>query len=375
MTCTMALKCENAILLLQILLIAALCHTAAPCLDHNELDIYLNSSATGEEVVQAVVLKLYSLQIITYDDRCLLRRMALIETEDGISRKTGGGIWALDESKFKNVTSKLDKELREQLCLTVPDSMLHAYLKKPIVSGLAAALYLNYLKSNRSIRIPLHGTIEEQAQFWRTHYHSGDLTVDFFVERVVSFECMKCDAQTASQVNQIQEPLCPMTTACLNSTEKERFLKDNGNGSAVVQAVISKLHSLQILKCDRRLLRRIALVETNDGTNGVPDGGIWALSEKKFSDVASDVKKVLSNKLCLSKFGSIHYALLRKPIVSGLAAYLYLNHLEKTTSASIPLDRNIGEQAQFWMQHYHSGKLNATYFVEQVKKTREGEIL
>ena len=180
-------------------------------------------------------------------------------------------------------------------------------------------------------------------------------------------------AQTASQVNHNQEPLCPMVTTCLNSTEIGLLLQNNGAGSAVVQAVISKLHSIQILVCDHRLLRRIALVETNDGINGVPDGGIWALSENKFNDVASNVEDVLNNKLCLSHIGgSLPFTFLRKPLVSGLAAYLYLNHLEKTINDSIPLAKNIEEQAQFWIQHYHSGGLTETYFMEQVK-TREGK--
>ena len=150
-----------------------------------------------------------------------------------------------------------------------------------------------------------------------------------------------------------------MATTCLNSTEEILF---NGSetGSDIVQAVISKLHSLQILTCDHHLLRRIALVETNYGMKDT-DGGIWALSKSKFNIVSSDVNEVLRNKLC------VNWTAGKQPLVSGLAASLYLNYLEKSKNVRIPLAINIEKQAEFWFQYYHSRKLTAEYFVEKVK--------
>ena len=179
-------------------------------------------------------------------------------------------------------------------------------------------------------------------------------------------------AQNASQVNQTQEPQHPMATTCLNRTEKMFLLNGRETGSHLVQTVISKLHSLQILTCDHRLLRRIALVETNDGISGVPDGGIWALNESKFNAISSDVDEVLSKKLCLNVPGGTTYEYLKKPLVSGLCASLYLNYLEKSRNARIPLARKIEEQAKFWNKYYHTRELTTEYFVEQVK-TREGK--
>ena len=179
-------------------------------------------------------------------------------------------------------------------------------------------------------------------------------------------------AQNASQVNQTQEPQQPMATTCLNSTEKLFLLNDSETGSHLVQTVISKLHFLQILMCDHRLLRRIALVETNDGIDGVPDGGIWALNESKFNVISSDIDEVLSKKLCLNVTRGITYEYLKKPLVSGLSASLYLNYLEKSRNARIPLARNIEEQAKFWNKYYHSRERTTKYFVEQVR-TREGK--
>ena len=110
-------------------------------------------------------------------------------------------------------------------------------------------------------------------------------------------------------------------------------------------------------------------METDDGTRGVPDGGIWALNESNFIAVANEVDEVL-NKLCLAVSGSVPYHFLRKPLMSGLAAGLYLNHLENTLNFSIPLVGNIEEQAQFWIKYYHSRELTADYFVEQVKSLK-----
>ena len=176
-------------------------------------------------------------------------------------------------------------------------------------------------------------------------------------------------AQSVSQVKQTQKQPQTMAKSCLNSTEKRVFLNDSETGSHIVQAVISKLRSIQILMCDHRLLRRIALVETNDGINDVPDGGIWAVSKNMFNITSSDVDEVLSNRLCIN--GAVgNY--LKTPLVSGLAASLYLNHLEKSENARIPLAINIEKQADFWIQYYHTGKLTSRYFVEQVQ-TRESK--
>ena len=185
------------------------------------------------------------------------------------------------------------------------------------------------------------------------------------------FRCFSV-GQTACQVDIPQESQCPMATECLNKEDKKILFNESQTGSEVVQAVISKLYCLQILTCDHRLLRRIALVETNDGINDVPDGGIWALSKSKFDDVASDVEKVLRDKLCLNTTVGVSYTFLRQPFVSGLAAGFYLNFLQKIANAHIPLARHIWEQAHFWIKYYHSQLqgLTAKHFMEQVK-TRE----
>ena len=163
-------------------------------------------------------------------------------------------------------------------------------------------------------------------------------------------------------------------TPCLTGDEKERLLHTYETGDAasavIVQEVISKLHSPQISFCDHRLLKRIALVETN---NSVHNGGIWAVDERKYDIVASEVADILSDKLCLLISDGITYSL-RQPLVSGLAAGLYLNHVENSENINIPKAENVEEQAKFWINHYHSkGLQNVDCFVGIVKR-RDGKL-
>ena len=187
MMCTMASKYLQGRNAIQIALIAALFHTAAPCLNLTESRDLLDPSAIGTSVVQRVVSKLHSLQLVTCNSYRLLRRIALVETEDGATMKRDhGGIWALNDSKFINIKTDVEKAVRNELCLG--GVITYSFLDQPLISGLAASVYLTYLENN-NIRIPLAGYyIEEQAQFWKDYYHSRNLTEDDFVNRVESFE-------------------------------------------------------------------------------------------------------------------------------------------------------------------------------------------
>ena len=183
-------QCRNAIYLLQIALTAALFHTATPCVNMTEdIDLF-DPNANGTNVVQRVVSKLHSLQLVTCNSYRLLRRIALVETEDGTRMQPNhGGIWALDKSKFINIKKDVEELVRTKLCLAGNENTPYAFLDQPLISGLAASVYLTYLENNRNIRIPLAGYyIEEQAQFWKDYYHSGNLTEDDFVNQVESFE-------------------------------------------------------------------------------------------------------------------------------------------------------------------------------------------
>ena len=172
------------IFLLQVYLIASLFPTAAPCPDYNKTTLSLPSYIPGSDVVIAVISELHSLQIIECDHG-LLRRIALVETNDGLTWNSYyGGIWALDESKFHIVAKKAAEVLNSSYCIGDANDIAYYYLMQPLISGLAASLYLNYLVNTLNASIPLAENIEEQAQFWISYYHSGGLTVDYFIKQV-----------------------------------------------------------------------------------------------------------------------------------------------------------------------------------------------
>ena len=177
------------IFLLQVYLIASLFPTAAPCPDYNETTFSLPFYTPGSDVVRAVISELHTLQIIECDHR-LLRRIALVETDNGWTWNSYGGIWALDRSKFHTVAKMTAEVLNSSFCIGDGNgyNIGYYYLRQPLISGLAASLYLNYLVNNLNASIPLAENIEEQAQFWISYYHSRGLTAEYFVEQVQTRE-------------------------------------------------------------------------------------------------------------------------------------------------------------------------------------------
>ena len=180
--------------LLYSVLITALCFLVASC----GVDKTLNDGASGSDVVHAVIAKLDATRIFDNDHR-LLRRLAFVESADGAKDddalcSDGGGIWALQESKFDVVLSSTElASVREGIRLAFGIDWRQITIRdlcKPFYAGLAARMYLYYLEITATARIPLAGNIAEQAQFWITYYHlrSSGLTIDYFIAQVSLLE-------------------------------------------------------------------------------------------------------------------------------------------------------------------------------------------
>ena len=63
------------------------------------------------------------------------------------------------------------------------------------------------------------------------------------------------------------------------------YLQPNANGSAVVLQTIARIQQSGVFGNDNGILRRIAYVETRDGTltnTSINGGGIWAVDENRF---------------------------------------------------------------------------------------------
>ncbi|XP_048238745.1 uncharacterized protein LOC124119917 [Haliotis rufescens] len=134
------------------------------------VDLTMSSGASGTAVVKAVVDRIRS-NCILGDDRLFLRRLAYVESTDGRDAKTyrsgyDGGIWQIDESKFletKTCPSSIVAECNKAKSAFNIDWRTTSWsdLRKPLYSGLAAALYIKKYQSGSP-----PGDVTSQASFW-----------------------------------------------------------------------------------------------------------------------------------------------------------------------------------------------------------------
>ena len=161
-------------------------------------------------------------------------------------------------------------------------------------------------------------------------------------------------------------------------------LHDGATGSDVVQAVIAKLDASRIaFRDDHRLLRRLAFVETADGADSGSSTtrGLWGLDKDKLDLVLSATElaelRIVIEAVFRIDWGAVTVQDLRKPFYAGLVARLYLQYLEVSGRAVIPLAGDIVGQASFWLAYYHTdvGGVSRTevFFVGQVDLLEERE--
>jgi len=119
---------------------------------------------------------------------------------------------------------------------------------------------------------------------------------------------------------------------------------------------------------DNEILRRIAYVETRDGSD--PDtynegnyGGIWAVSEAAFENTkdTSNALLALKHEQIVQQFGidwgRVQFSELRKPLYSALAARLVLFLAPR----AIPSRTDVAAQAQFWKENYNYGRSSGDF--------------
>ncbi|XP_067662561.1 uncharacterized protein [Haliotis asinina] len=126
--------------------------------------------ASGSEVTEAVVNRITESCLFS-DDKMFLRRLAYVETHDGTDTKTyrhgyDGGIWQIDQNKFNLIKNSgtLFADVKSQFAIDW-NTVQWSDLRKPLYSGLAAALYLT------TITEPLPQGVENQGTFYRKHFH------------------------------------------------------------------------------------------------------------------------------------------------------------------------------------------------------------
>ena len=151
------------------------------------VDLTLVPEANGTAVVQACIAKITQSAIFTNDNQ-LLRRIAYVETNDGLDTDTytannDGGIWQLSESKYLSTNStslqqQIDK-ISTSFNITWENTQWQD-LRKPLYSALAARLYFYLISAS----IPLANDITGQANYWVNYYTSSGGTVTEFTTAV-----------------------------------------------------------------------------------------------------------------------------------------------------------------------------------------------
>jgi hypothetical protein len=288
----------------------------------------LQSNETGPKVVQDVVDMLNTVEI-SQGMSCLMRRIALVETSDGTNSEEFGGIWAVSQERCNFVRKKISRtdlyNLSIDLCLNIESILCNeSMMTVPLYSGLVAHLYLSYLE----VTVPSAENVTGQAQFWFDYYRSGSSMAnkEDFVTLVLGRE----------PVPAIDETLRP-----------------GANGTNVVEAVISKLESLTLFGPDHRFMRRLAYVETRDGTDE-NSGGIWGVDSDKLSllrnrtATANSSLRNVYNDLEIKKIQLDEEGMM-VPLFSAIAARFYLYYI----NIQIPLAGKISEQADYWISYYH----------------------
>ncbi len=133
-------------------------------------------------------------------------------------------------------------------------------------------------------------------------------------------------------------------------------LQREASGSNVVRAAVNRIQA--VLNIDLQLLRRIAFVESRDGTHTDTyrpeyNGGIWQVEEDKFlSTQANTALNVERHDAIREAFNidwpSVQWSDLRIPLYSGIAARLFLLNISDTE----PIPCDVPGQAAYWRTHY-----------------------
>ena len=183
-------------------------------------------------------------------------------------------------------------------------------------------------------------------------------------------------------------PQCPERNRTCPPQPLHRMYQDGASGSDVVEAVVKHLEDSCIFLPDHGFMRRIAYVETRDGTNNKimkninvriihKRIGIWGLTDYmlqymrfKLQQHSSDPKYqnlIVDSEQIYRRFGvnmtGDEKLNLRIPLVSGIAARFYLHYLAVLKNAEIPGD--LAGQALLWASYYRVDA-NLAVFDEKV---------
>ena len=187
----------------------------------------------------------------------------------------------------------------------------------------------------------------------------------------------------AMGTSEVQQLLCVLLCACIVSCKAEDdTIRPGASGSDVVHAVVGRIEDSNIFPWDNQFLRRIAYVESKDGTDGATyrdgyHGGIWQVDEVGFratQDTTSHPGLTARFDEIQEKLGidwrQVRWEDLRKPLYSGLAARLFLTNIP----TPIPIASDVRAQGEYWKNNYNKGGAGtADKFVDDVEALVKSE--
>ena len=155
------------------------------------------------------------------------------------------------------------------------------------------------------------------------------------------------------------------------------------SGSEVVNQVLDTIECSGVFEDDHSFMRRLAYVETKDGTEGQGTTGIWNVTVQHLK--AINYSMVVRNTELYKVYGQICNELgvnimwairnserqdLRNPLVSGVVARFYLHYVTVINDTQIPPAEDINGQATFWKSYFKKNAETATtvHFTEHVDK-------
>ena len=392
----------NALQLLVCLVLAHCCCAQNDCTAERRILNEIKSLSNYGSEVANTVIRILECSGVFEDDHLFMRRLAYVETRDGADGQGRTGIWNVTKHHLKAIDysllsrSEIFAKLVEETCVTFGVDMRRAVrnpdrqdLTDPLVSGAVALFYLHYVTVVKGQPIPSTQDVEGQAGFWLSQFrmNDGNTAAELFKRRVAELQGKRISHAKKSNLILPVSGLCWCSNRGGNCPLPEEWTNsNNANGSEVVEEVLQQLDEPHIFSPDYGFMRRMAYVETRDGTVTTAENtsnnlchkrvGIWGLTESmlyhmkvgmrrnstKYQEVFA-VSEDICEEIGVNMTG--HEKLnMRNPLVSAIAARFYLLYLTELENEDLPED--LMGQALFWGSHYTEINADYTKFLEDV---------
>ena len=136
-------------------------------------------------------------------------------------------------------------------------------------------------------------------------------------------------------------------------------MQEDAIGPEVVNEVLYRLECCGMFEDDHSFMRRLAYVETKDGTAEEETTGIWHISEGLLTKINNSIgeynelTKNISERFNISIIQAVsNRQNLRHPLVSAVVARFYLHYVTVKSSQQIPPAEDVTGQAMFWGMHF-----------------------